>query len=381
MYADATADAAMMERVRVAYTLEQCWHRVPGGTGVAALRIAEAMHEQSDIQLLGVAGRHGHLPPDPWVPPMPVAYLPVAAPWLYETWLRAQWPKVERATGHIDVAHATTLIPCATDAPLVVTLHDLAFLHDAAHFTAHGVRVFRRSVREIRRRADLVLCCSEATMDDCVASGIGADRLRLVPLGVEPTRATPADMARVRSLYRLPEQYLLFVGTVEPRKNLAGLFAAQRLLDQPLPLVVVGAEGWGDAADEILNAVASDGVADRRADVRFLGFVPHDDLPAVYACAEVFCYPSLREGFGLPILEAMAQGVPVVTSQGGATEETAGRAAVLVDPARPADIAAGIADARSRRAELAGKGIARAHQLSWSNAAALTAAAYREVAR
>jgi glycosyltransferase involved in cell wall biosynthesis len=373
MNADATAGAAMMERVRVAYTLEQCWHRVPGGTGVAALRIAEAMHEQGDIQLLGVAGRHRHLPPDPWVPPMPIAYLPVAAPWLYEGWLRAGWPKVERATGRVDVAHATTLIPCATDAPLVVTLHDLAFLHEPDHFTAHGVRVFRRSVDRIRERADLVLCCSEATMDDCLASGIGSDRLRLVPLGVEPTPAEPADVARVRSLYRLPGSYLLFVGTVEPRKNLHGLVAATRLLDDPVPLIVVGADGWGD--------VAGDVAANGDDDVRFLGFVPDDDLGALYAGAEVFCYPSQREGFGLPILEAMAQGVPVVTSRGGATEETAGRAAVLVDPNDVASIADGITAAQTRRAELAAKGVARAHQLSWASAASLTAAAYREVSR
>ncbi len=372
MNADATAGAAMMERVRVAYTLEQCWHRVPGGTGVAALRIAEALREQGDVQLLGVAGRHRHLPPDPWVPTMPIAYLPVAAPWLYELWLRAGWPKVERATGRIDVAHSTTLIPCATDAPLVVTLHDLAFLHEPDHFTAHGVRVFRRSLDAIRRRADLVLCCSEATMDDCLKSGISAERLRLVPLGVEPQRAASTDIARVRALYRLPDQYLLFVGTVEPRKNLAGLVSALRLLDEPLPLVVAGVAGWGDVAESIDTA---------GADVRFLGFVADEDLPGLYGGAEVFCYPSLREGFGLPILEAMAQGTPVVTSRGGATEETAGAAAVLADPTISADIAAGIDDARHRRHELAGKGIARAHHLSWSNAAALTASAYRELAR
>jgi glycosyltransferase involved in cell wall biosynthesis len=361
----------MMERVRVAYTLEQCWHRVPGGTAVAALRVAEAMREQGDIQLLGVAGRHPHLPPEPWVPPMPVGHLPLAAPWLYETWLRLNWPNVERATGPIDVAHATTLIPCATEAPLIVTLHDLAFLHEPDHFTAHGVRVFRRSLDKIRRRADLVLCCSEATMDDCLASGITADRLRLVPLGVEPQELTAADVARVRSLYRLPAEYLLFVGTVEPRKNLAGLAAAVASMDEPLPLVVAGAAGWGDVADTLTTTT----------DVRFLGFVPEEDLGALYAGAEVFCYPSLREGFGLPILEAMAQGTPVVTSRGGATQETAGSAAVLVDATDSASIADGLVDARRRRTELRGKGIARAHALSWSNAAALTAAAYREVQR
>lgn len=299
----------MMGFVRVAYTLEQCWHRIPGGTGVAALRIAEALGPHNDVRLVGVAGRHRHLPPEPWVPTIPVAHLPIASPWLYECWLRAQWPKVEMATGRVDIAHATTLIPCPTDAKLVVTLHDLAFLHDASQFTAHGVSVFRRSLAQIKRRADLVLCCSQATMDDCVAAGIAADRLRLVPLGVETERATEPEIARVRQVYRLPDEYLLFVGTVEPRKNLKGLVAALEHLRNPPLLVVAGADGWGDS-----GVTESD-------QVRFLGFVPSEDLSGLYGGAAVFCYPSEREGYGLPVLEAMAQGTPVVTSRGTATED------------------------------------------------------------
>lgn len=303
------------------------------------------------------------------MPSIPVAHLPLAAPWLYETWLRAQWPKVEVATGKVDIAHATTLIPCPTDAKLIVTLHDLAFLHDPSQFTKHGVRVFRRSLAEIKRRADLVLCCSQATMDDCVAAGIDADRLRLVPLGVETERASTDEIARVRALYRLPEQYLLFVGTLEPRKNLRGLVAALEHLPDAPPLVVAGADGWGD-----------NGLSDAAADVRFLGFVAAEDLAGLYGGASVFCYPSEREGYGLPVLEAMAQGTPVVTSRGTATEETAGNAAVLVDPMDPADIARGIDDAGRRRNELGAKGLARAQRRSWASSASLTAAAYRELA-
>ena len=341
---------------------------MPGGTAVAALRIAEAMGPHSDIRLVGVAGRHRHLPPDPWVPTIPVAHLPLPAPWLYEMWLRSNWPKVEVATGKVDIAHATTLIPCATDAQLIVTLHDLAFLHDPSHFTRHGVRVFGRSLQEIKRRADLVLCCSEATMDDCVVAGIAEDRLRLVPLGVETERADHEEIARVRRLHRLPEEYLLFVGTVEPRKNLKGLIAALAHLPDAPPLIVAGASGWG----EVL-ATATDRV-------HFLGFVAAEDLSGLYGGASVFCYPSAREGFGLPVLEAMAQGTPVVTSRGSATEETAGNAAVLVNPMDPADIARGIEEAFRRRTELSAKGLARAQRRSWSSSASLTAGAYRELA-
>jgi glycosyltransferase involved in cell wall biosynthesis len=205
-------------------------------------------------------------------------------------------------------------------------------------------------------------------MDDCVAAGIGADRLRLVPLGVENDRVSPREIARVRALHRLPEEYLLFVGTIEPRKNLRGLVAALQHFHRPLPLVVAGAEGWGDSGVEDTD------------NVTFLGFVPDDDLSGLYGGASVFCYPSEREGFGLPVLEAMAQGTPVVTSRGAATEETAGNAAVLVDPKDPSDIARGIAEAAQRRKELTAKGLARVQRRSWANTAALTAAAYRELA-
>jgi glycosyltransferase involved in cell wall biosynthesis len=252
----------------------------------------------------------------------------------------------------------------------VVTLHDLAFLHTPEHFSRIGVSVFRASLEVIRRRAALVLCSSQATLDDVARAGVPADRLRLVPLGVEIAEATPDDVARVRRLYSLPDRYLLFVGTLEPRKNLRRLAAAVAMLEEPLPLVVAGAEGWGDIGLDARTAES----------VRFLGLVPSEDLNPLYAGAHVFCYPSEREGYGLPVLEAMAQGVPVVTSAGTATEETAGSAAVLVTPTDVADIARGITEAMARHGELAAKGVARAHKLSWSHTAALTAAAYRELA-
>ncbi|MCU1392354.1 MAG: glycosyltransferase [Ilumatobacteraceae bacterium] len=357
----------MMVPVRVAYTLEQCWHRVPGGTGVAALRTAEAMDGIDDVELIGVAGRHTKPPHEEWMPTIPWKQLPIAAPWLYESWLHLNWPRPESVTGPVDIVHATTLIPCPTRKPLVVTLHDLAFLHTPANFTRHGNRVFNRSLELTKRWADLVLCCSLATMDDCVVAGIDSDRLRHVPLGVEFEHAEAADVVRVRVAYQLPERYLLFVGTVEPRKNLRRLAKAVSLLEEPLPLIVAGADGWGDAGQGF------------DSNVRFLGFVPKTDLWALYAGAHVFCYPSVHEGFGLPVLEAMAQGTPVVTSGDTATQEAADGAAILVDPNDIADIARGITEAAMRRAELSTKGRHRVAQATWHNTAELTAAAYGEL--
>ena len=139
-------------------------------------------------------------------------------------------------------------------------------------------------------------------------------------------------------------------------------------LRDPVPLVVAGPTGWGDVATGITG------------DVRFLGFVPSADLPALYAAAHVFAYPSEFEGFGLPVLEAMVQGTPVVTSAGTSTEEVAGGAAVLVDPFDVDASAAGIEEARRRADELAPAGRARAAVMTWDAAAERTFAVYREVA-
>jgi glycosyltransferase involved in cell wall biosynthesis len=352
--------------IRVAYTLEQCWHQVPGGTATAALRMVDELAQSPAVRIVAVAGRHRCEPPAAWRPSVPVQQLPLASPWLYQGWLWLRWPPVERATGDVDLAHATGLIPCATKAPLVVTVHDLAFLYEPRHFSRTGVYTFRRSLEVIRRRAAIVLCSSRVTLDDCMRAGIPHRRLRCVPLGVDSTPAAADAVAGVRAKYRLPDDFVLFVGTIEPRKNLSRLAAAVTRLPRRRQLVVVGADGWGDAAPA-------------GGDIRFLGFVPDADLGALYAAATVVAYPSLREGYGLPVLEAMAQGAPVVTSMGTSTEEVAGGAAVLIDPYDVDDIARGLAEAERRRDELAEVGRRRAAGQTWARSAELTVAAYRDV--
>lgn len=352
--------------IRVAYTLEQCWHPSPGGTAVAALRVARELRDRIDVELHQVAGRHPRVPVPEFRPVGEVAMLPLARPALYETWNRWNWPRVESVVGEIDVAHATGLVPCGTSAPLVVTVHDLAFRHDPDKFSRHGVRTMRRSLVAISKRADRVLCPSRATMADCADAGLDVAMLRHVPLGVDAAPADADAVALVRRRYRLPAEFVLFVGTLEPRKNLRRLTEAVRHPEVPLPLVVAGADGWGDHGLE--------------HDTLFLGFVPAEDLAALYAAATVFAYPSEREGFGLPVVEAMAQGTPVVTSAGTSTEEVAGGAAVLVDPFDPDDIARGLVEAVGRGDELAAAGRSRAAASSWTVTAEQTVAVYRELA-
>jgi glycosyltransferase involved in cell wall biosynthesis len=355
--------------VRVAYTLEQCWHRVPGGTAVAAIETARELVD-SETEIVGVAAWHRRPPPDAWRPPVPVRSVPLPRPVMYEAWLRARRPIVERTTGRVDIVHATTMIVPPSRAPLVVTVHDLAFVHQPDDFTRHGTAAFERGLAIVRDRAALVLCSSHATMADCRDNGIGDDRLRHVPLGVRAEPVDDSDVGAVRVQYGLPERYLLFAGTLEPRKNLPALLRAVEKLAEPIVLAVAGPPGWGDELGPLAARLG-----DR---VRLLGFVPHDHLRYLYAGCTAFCYPSRREGFGLPILEAMAQGAAVVTSRGTSTEEVAGDAAVLVDPLDDDDIARGIEEAIDRRHELTALARRRAAHYTWAATAEHTMAAYRD---
>ena len=362
--------------MRVALTLEQCWHAVPGGTAVAALELASALAARDDVEVVGVAARHRNLPAPAFRPSIPVRHLWAPRALLYELWhARVPGaPLVERATGHVNLVHATAVAYPSATAPVVVTIHDLAFLDDPSRVTKHGLRFFTRGTELARDHARLVLCSSEATRDDCVTFGFDERRLRVVPLGVRSTPRSLDDIARVRAKHRLVRPYVLFSGTVEPRKNLRRLLRAfAGIARRDVDLVLAGPAGWNES---IKADVAP--IEDR---VHLVGFVDRGELDALYAGAEVFCYPSLKEGFGLPVLEAMSQGTPVVTSSLTSTAEVAGEAALLVDPH---DVHA-ITDALDRvlgDAQLAesigAAGRARAATFTWERTAELTVAAYRE---
>jgi glycosyltransferase involved in cell wall biosynthesis len=355
-------------------TIEQCWHRVPGGTAVAAIRTLDELLHVPGLAITGVGARHRTVPIDGLRPPIPCRSFPLPQPLLYDLWARTGHPRIERLVPEADVVHATTILVPPSRKPLVVTIHDLAFLHEPSRFTARGNRLFRASLDIVRRSADLVLCSSEATRVDCVTAGIGADRLRVVPLGVRAGGSANAEAVAVwRRAHHLVRPYMLFVGTLEPRKNLPRLLDAFAQLSREvtdLDLVVVGPSGWGEAVSSPVE------ISGR---VHMVGRVPDDMLVSLYRDAAAFCYPSLSEGFGLPILEAMVNGAPVVTSLGSSTEEVAGKAAALVDPLDPSDIARGMRDAIRDRDRLIALGRERAAMFSWRATAERTYEAYREV--
>ena len=366
--------------MRVAYTLEQCWHPVPGGTAVAALELARALLAAGRVTLLGVSAYHRSPPEEQWRPPIPVHHLPLPRTLLYETWHVLRRPAVQRATGPVDVVHATGIAMPPRSAPIVLTVHDLAYLDYPELFSRFGRRFFHAALGRALQDADVVLCSSLATLERCVAAGFERPRLRHVPLGVDVRAADEQAVTRVREAYGLPGPFVLWTGTVEPRKNLQGLVQAYALLDADVDLVLVGPKGWQENLDRLLASLP----AQRRERIRSLGWVPHADLDALYSGAAVFCFPSLLEGFGFPVVEAMAQGTPVVSSRGTSTEElVANGAGLAVDPRSPQAIAEALARVLSDpalAASLSAAGRKRAGEYTWERTAELVEAAYREAA-
>ncbi len=290
--------------------------------------------------------------------------------------------KMVRGTGadliHYPASTGCLFPPC----PVVQTVHDLCFMRRPEWFPAAKSLYYRLFISGTAPRADLVLADSQATAEDVrQLLGVPESRIRVVPLGVSP-RFSPADTAVkavVRTKYGLPEKFFLFVGTVEPRKNLPRVVQAwDRATGPGFPaLVIAGRDGWKTmpTKDAFREARYSSGIIRLR-------HVEEGDLPALMSAATVFVWPSLMEGFGLPVLEAMACGTPVITSSTSSMPEVAGKAALCVNPESVGEIAeamTGLVEDEQLRENLSMAGRARAAQFTWANTAKMTAAAYREV--
>lgn len=361
--------------LHVAMTVEQCWQPAPGGSGTYIRELARTYRTLPGLRVTGLSARHGGAEPVDGPLALTVRPSRLPRPLLYRSWQRTRRP---RAGGHADVVHATTWAVPGRRVPLVVTIHDLAFRHDPTHFTANGVAFFERGLQITRDEATAVIVPSSITRDDCVAAGIEPDRITVVLHGVRVPETTATAITTFRTKNGLSRPYVLWVGTREPRKNLPRLltaFGSAVDAGADLDLVLVGPDGWGADDDRARAAVG-----DR---VHVLGRLAEPELAAAYAGARVFCYPSLREGFGMPVSEAMAHGVPVVTSRGTAMEEIAGGAALLVDPLDTADISLGLlrATAPERHEQLTRASRRRATDLDWPRAARETVEVLRRAAR
>lgn len=369
----------MEEPVRVAMTVEQCWQPVPGGSGSYIAELSSALTALGSARVVGVAARHpaAELPRPALSVPVRHSRLPRAA--LYESWSRWRRPRVERLAGPTDVVHATTWALPGRRRPLVVTVHDLAFLRDPGHFTERGNAFFRRALTIVRDEAAGIVVPSEATRADCVAEGLDPGRLTVVPHGVRAAEVSGDRLTAWRAGHGLERPYVLWCGTLEPRKNVVRLveaFARARaggLIEHDL--VLVGPAGWGGSGAHVEQALS----ALPAGAVHMLGRLDDLDLQTAYAGASAFAFPSLWEGFGMPVLEAMAHGVPVVTSAGTSMAEFADGSAELVDPLDVDDIAAGLVRAVAAGAPSAA--IARsADAYTWEASARAHVAVYRAAA-
>ncbi len=289
------------------------------------------------------------------------------------------------AAARADVVHGlVNVLPLATFTPGVVTVHDLSFLRLPDHFPLLKRAYLAALCRWSVARAAQVIAVGPQTADDLSRFfGVDGARLHVIPNGVDVrfAPAEPDQVAAFRQAKDLPARYWLYLGTLEPRKNLPLLLQAfarrrQALPGDPLHLVLAGGRGWDDGA--IFARVAELGLQEV---VHFPGFVPDAELPNWYRAAEAFVYPSRFEGFGLPVLEAMACGTPVVCSDAPGVREVAGRAALQVPPDDVEAWAAAltlVADQPGLRDHLRQAGLARARAFSWRATAEQTLKVYEQ---
>ncbi len=289
----------------------------------------------------------------------------------------------------VDLLHVQFTAPPFCPCPFVVSIHDLSFEHVPQTFKRRSRTQLRLTVRHSARRAARILSLSEHTRSDIIATyGIEPDRIDAIPLAAPDHFCTVNDkreLQRVRHNYGIEGDYILSVGSIQPRKNLARLIKAYAQLrgdysaDKLPKLVLVGKCAW--LYDETLRALDQAGVKDS---VILTGYVPESDLPALYSSALCFVYPSYFEGFGLPPLEAMKCGTPVVVGNRTSLPEVVGDAGLTVDPFDVDAIAGAIRrllNDSTLRAELSQKGAERASTFTWQETARQTLQIYQDVAR
>jgi len=280
------------------------------------------------------------------------------------------WPRLETLTAGADLVYLPNLNFVATGRPLVTTVHDLSFIRYPEYFSAKQ-RLWHRAINAERmiRRSSAVVAVSEHTKDDIMELyDLPAERIHVVSPAVGPEYfcRPPHEQTAVREKYNLPTKFILFLGMLEPRKNVTGLIEAFNQLDDDTDLVIAGSPGW-----KFRQIFAAADRSPKRKRIKFIGYVDETDKPALYSSAWAFAYPSHYEGFGMPVLEAMACGTPVVASHTSSLGEMVADAGLLVNPGKPDEIAFALQSLQDQRLHdrLHQSGIWRAQQFTWQKSA------------
>jgi len=299
--------------------------------------------------------------------------LPISDEWVARLWHRLRLPlPVELFTGRLDIFYSPNFVlpPALPQTRTLLTIHDLSFMQYPDHFVPRLVEYLSKVVPRSVQRADHILADSESTRQDLIRQmDVSPDRVTVLYCGVdqrfEPTGDADKDRVVLKRYDLLERPYVLAVGTLQPRKNHVRLIQAFAALDGDAELVIVGGRGW--LYEDILDE------ADRhQGHVRVLGFVDDSHLPALYRGARVFAFPSLYEGFGIPVLEAMACGTPVVCSNASSLPEVAGDATLLVNPLDILEMSAALArtlNDNDLRQNMIRKGIQQSKKFTWGSAA------------
>ncbi len=347
----------------VGLVLEQCLAPVPGGTGRYSRELALALHRHAPAgsSVSGVTAWHRQRLD---LPGVQVQRLPLPHRGLVAAWERGVGPRVKA-----DLVHAPTPLHPRTG-NLVVTIHDAVPYTHPETLTPRGVTWHRAMIERAAQLARLVVVDTRAVADE-LARFVALPDVLVVSPGLTAELGLPADAVERATRLALPERYLLTVSTLEPRKGLAELVTA--LKDVPgIPLLCVGQPGWGEVSVQDLAAAAG-------VEVRVLGRVPDPDLAVLLHHATALVVPSRSEGFGLPLLEGMAAGTPVLTSDAAALVEVAGGAALSVPLGDLVDGLRQITGDAVLRARLSAAGPVRAAAFTWDGAAAQLWRAYRNL--
>ncbi len=367
----------------LAFLIDQLFFQAPGGMGTYVRELVPALsRSEPSLEIALFHSRFEARPQESWMDRYPRVELPSSIRRLYPSWALARRPPLPTVLASADLVHSpvpAAVPPTGPNQRLVVTVHDVAFLVHRELFPIQWRAMYRAGLFRAVRSADAIITVSRHTAEDLLRHRrIDERRIHVVPLAASLPHVG-SDIQETQARLKVPEPYVLFVGTLEPRKNLVRLVRAYRRVaarGAPHALVLAGPIGWGH--HQLMRELA----LDLPGEIILTGETSEADRDALFRGASVFVYPSLYEGFGLPVLEAMGRGTPCVVSASSSLPEVAGEAALPVDPRS----VAGLTEAIERvindhelasRLSTAGRG--RAERFSWEETARQTLDVYKSI--